>query len=113
MKLVAIGLLALLAGAGGCASSAPTSLEAKAPAAVTRLTAAEALSLADQFVGAHLGIGGVPFDFAAYPARKATLGDDGKTWWVNYMHVPNRTPGDHFSLRIDDATGAIKVFGGA
>jgi hypothetical protein len=118
MRLVVIVLLVLFAGAGGCSSPAPPErVEAGAAPAVTRLSAAEALLLADEYVGSkliqHRGPLGYPepFDFAAYPDRKATLGQDGKTWWVHYDR--NRKPGDHFAVRIDDATGEIQIVGGA
>jgi hypothetical protein len=52
------------------------------------------------------------FDLKFYPNRSATFDAEGRKWSVRYVREPNRWPGDHFSIYVDDATGEITFIGG-
>jgi len=112
--IVSCAILAAMA-LGGCVepATAPTdSSSSTTPVVVPRLTGTEVLALADARAKAdHERY--EPFDLKFYPDRKAQFEPEQRAWWVLYWHTPNRHPGDHFAIRIDDATGAIEVFGGA
>lgn len=76
-----------------------------------RLTTAEVLKLADQFA-AEKQAKYETFDLKFYPNRSATYNPKAKKWFVHYMREPNRWPGDHFSINVDDTTGELKFIGG-
>jgi hypothetical protein len=78
----------------------------------SHLTEAEVLSLADTFAKArHEQY--EPFDPSRYPDRSATYDATSETWSVHYMRIPNRYPGDHFTIRVADSTREMKYVGGA
>ena len=52
------------------------------------------------------------FDLKYYPERFPQIDIEGKKWDVLYWRVPNRWPGDHFTITVNDATGETKYFGG-
>ena len=52
------------------------------------------------------------FDLKQYPERFPQIDLEGKEWSIVYWRVPNRWPGDHFSITVNDATGEAKYFGG-
>ena len=69
-----------------------------------RLTTAEVLQLADAFAAKKRAEYEI-FDLKFYPERKAAYDSRMKKWVVHYVRRPNRWPGDHFSVLVDDATG--------
>jgi hypothetical protein len=77
-----------------------------------RLSAAEVLKMADRFA-AEKRAKHETFDLKFYPDRSAKFKTERKSWFVHYTRVPNRWPGDHFSIYVDDTTGEMKLFGGA
>ena len=76
-----------------------------------RLSATEVLRIADRFA-AEKRTKYETLDLKFYPDRSAKFKAERKNWYVHYMRVPNRWPGDHFSIYIDDATGELKYIGG-
>jgi hypothetical protein len=112
MKRTALVSCLLLAGLTACGTlKLDASSVADAKPASPRLTAAEALARSDDYVRNHHTQ--EPFDSTAYPDRRATWDEGAACWWISYQHVPDRHSGDSFTIRIDDATGAIQFFGGA
>ena len=77
-----------------------------------RLSAAEVLRMADR-LAAEKRAKYETLDLKFYPDRSAKFKAERKSWFVHYMRVPNRWPGDHFSIYVDDATGELKYIGGA
>jgi hypothetical protein len=77
-----------------------------------RLSAAEVLRMADRFA-AEKRDKHETFDLKFYPDRSAKFKTERKSWYVHYTRVPNRWPGDHFSIYVDDTTGEMKFIGGA
>jgi len=69
------------------------------------LSEAQVLRMADEFAGQKLAKYGT-FDLKFYPDRSATFNPKTKNWFVHYMREPNRWPGDHFSVYVDDTTGS-------
>jgi len=54
-----------------------------------------------------------PFDLKWYPERAATFDESTGKWWVHYWREPNRMPGDHFSIEVNDSTRTVQLWGGA
>jgi hypothetical protein len=52
------------------------------------------------------------FDLKFYPDRKPVFNESRKTWQVLYSRQPNRWPGDHFSIVLNDETKEMKYHGG-
>ena len=77
-----------------------------------RLSVVEVLKMADGFAAEKRGKHET-FDLKFYPDRSAKFKTERKSWYVHYTRVPNRWPGDHFSVYVDDTTGEMKFFGGA
>jgi len=77
-----------------------------------RLSAAEVLRMADRFA-AEKRAKYETLDLKFYPDRSAKFKAERKSWYVHYTRVPNRWPGDHFSIYVDDTTGEMKFIGGA
>lgn len=71
---------------------------------LTTLTAIKALAQADE-LAIEKG-----FDLNFYPQREANY--SGSAWWIHYDRVPNRYPGDHFMIKIDDDNQSIELIGG-
>lgn len=76
-----------------------------------RLSEKEVLKMADQFA-AEKRAKYETFDLKFYPKRSATFNAERKNWFVSYVRKPNRWPGDHFAIYIDDTTGELKYIGG-
>jgi hypothetical protein len=51
-------------------------------------------------------------ELAGYKASLPYYDPAKQTWYVYFEHVPNRYPGDHFSVFVDDRTGKARYFGG-
>jgi len=77
-----------------------------------RYSSEKVLKMADRFA-AEKRAKYETFNLKFYPDRSAKFKAERKGWYVNYMRVPNRWPGDHFSIYVDDATGELKYIGGA
>jgi hypothetical protein len=76
------------------------------------LSMEEVLQLADRFA-AEVRAQYEKFDLKLYPNRTAKYDPKMKKWVVHYMRRPNRWPGDHFSILVDDSTRELKYIGGA
>ena len=76
-----------------------------------RLTEARVLELADDFAKQkreqHES-----FELQFYPDRNADFDPKHDVWWIHYSRKPNRYRGDHFEIKVDDTTEAMKYFGG-
>jgi hypothetical protein len=77
----------------------------------SRLTEATVLELADAFAKRKREEH-EPFDLKFYPDRKARFEPKDDVWWILYNRKPNRYPGDHFGVRVDDNTEELSYFGG-
>jgi hypothetical protein len=75
-----------------------------------RLTEEEVLRMADEHAA---GIKKKDFDLKYYPDRKAEYNEVEHSWLIFYTRQPNRWPGDHFAIIIQDETGEIRYHGGA
>ncbi|MBN1846540.1 MAG: DUF4139 domain-containing protein [Sedimentisphaerales bacterium] len=78
----------------------------------TRLSADEVLHLADAHAR-RVKQTDQGFDLNNYPDRRPVYNESQGAWWVHYQRRPNRWPGDHFAIEIDDETQAIRYHGGA
>ncbi len=76
-----------------------------------RLAEAKVLQLADAFAKQKREQH-EPFDLKFYPDRKAEFDSRDDVWWIHYNRKPNRYPGDHFGIRVDDTTEELQFFGG-
>jgi hypothetical protein len=70
------------------------------------------LRLADKFAAARRARYEA-LDLRFYPDRAAKFNPERKSWFVHYTREPNRWPGDHFSVYVDDTTGELKFYRGA
>jgi len=102
--------VATITGCGQLAESEASATDKSAQA--SHLTEAEVLSLADTFAKERREQY-EPFDPSRYPDRSATYDATSETWWVHYMRVPNRYPGDHFTIMVADRTRELNYVGGA
>ena len=73
-----------------------------------RLTPRDAIRISKDFAAAR-GI-----DLADYELTRVSYstGRGSEEWWVLYDGI-DPIPGNHFGLKIDDATGDVELFGGA
>ena len=105
--VLVVAVLAAGCGANGSLSEVRT----EEPPASPRLTEAQVLKLADDYAKSvrekH-----ETFDLKDYPDRTAKFDGESGWWWVFYDHEPNRWPGDHFGLRVNDRTRRLEYFGG-
>ena len=72
------------------------------------LTESQALSLADEYAKKNKR----DIDLADYPDRNPGYKSDSKSWSVLYHRVPNRWPGDHFMVVVDDLTKEARLIRG-
>ena len=72
------------------------------------LTESQVLQTADRFAGDHVR----DFDLDHYPDRRCEYDEAQKSWSVFYHRVPNRWPGDHFMVKVDDQTEQSKFIRG-
>jgi HEAT repeat protein len=79
---------------------------------VSRLSEKEVLRMADEFATKRRAKYET-FDLNFYPKRSAKFNAERKSWFVPYIRTPNRWPGDHFSILVDDSTRELKYIGGA
>jgi hypothetical protein len=47
-----------------------------------------------------------------YRVSRARFAPDQQRWWVLYARDPQRVPGDHFGISVDDRTKETSFFGG-
>lgn len=85
--------------------------EAGSTEVAARLSEKEVLRMTDEFAG-QKKTKYETFDLKFYPNRSATYNPKTKKWFVHYMRKPNRWPGDHFSVYVDDTTGELRYIGG-
>lgn len=98
--------------ASGCAEDRPPSSSSPdAPNVAPQLSMTQVLQMADEFAKQKRAVHET-FDLKFYPERKATFDIEDAVWWVHYDRKPNRYPGDHFGIRISDATGETDYIGG-
>ena len=74
-----------------------------------RLTESQALHIADECAKANKA----SIDLGNYPDRAPKYSQTARSWSVLYHRVPNRWPGDHFVVTVDDASGQAKLLPGA
>ncbi|TFH16520.1 MAG: hypothetical protein E4H02_05390 [Lentisphaerales bacterium] len=76
-----------------------------------RLSEAQVLKMADAFAKLKRPQHD-PFDLRFYAGRSARFDPQADVWRVYYSRKPIRYLGDHFGIRVDDATGEMQYFGG-
>ena len=77
----------------------------------TRLSETDVSKLAEKFVQ-EKEFDSKDFDAKDYALRYVKFSSVSQEWSLYYVREPVNYPGDHFSIRIHDATGEMRFLGG-